>query len=486
MKDLIKKSGILNFVKNSRLKSFHNQGLQEVKKELHSLGLKNIAIEYVEHHLSHAYSIFPIIGDEFKNKKLVFTMDGSGDGLSSTVSIFDNGRITRIASTGGNKSIGSVYSQTTKFLGMKILEHEYKVMGLAAYAKKKYFIETYRRVFKNIAWLSKNKSLTFESKFDLGLFEKHLRNTAVGERFDNLSGALQYFLENLVIEWIKQSVKYTRISEIITSGGVFMNVKLNKLIQELPEVTRVDFMPSCGDESLPIGAAYKVWKEKNNFKNIIPTNSLYLGIEYSNEEIERYIKINKIDKSYNVEFFDDIEKKIAQLLCDNKIVARFNGLTEFGARSLGNRAILGNPKDMKNFYEVNDMIKLRDFWMPFAPSILDRYAERYLKNYNSKKNIPHFMISAYDSTKDFQLNCRAAMHQGDKTVRPQIITNEINEKYYKLINEFEKLTGIGAILNTSFNLHGYPLVSSPDQAFFTFKNSGLNYLAIENWLISKG
>ena len=483
IKNILKKTVIQFFLKDIRLKFFHKQGLKEAKKGLFDLGLQNIDLEFVDHHLSHAYSIFPIIGDKFENKKLVFTMDGSGDGVSSTVSIFDNGRLERIAFTRGSATLGGVYSQTTRFLGMKILEHEYKVMGLAAYAKDKYFMNTYNRVFKNIVWLSKNNPMTFESRFNLGYFENYLRKVAVGERFDNLSGALQYFLEDIVIKWIKESVKHTGITEIITSGGVFMNVKLNKLIQEIPELTKVDFMPSCGDESLPFGAAYKVWKEINKNKNFEPNKNIYLGINYSNKNIERFLDDNEINKKFSVEYFEDIEKKIAELLSNYKIVARIKGNTEFGARSLGNRAILGNPKDMKTFYEVNDMIKVRDFWMPFAPSILDSYAGRYLKNYDSKKNIPHFMISAYDSTEEFRLNCRAAMHQGDLTARPQVVRYDDNPDYHELIKRYYKISGRPALINTSFNHHEEPIVCSPEDAVRSFEKGNVDILFMENIMI---
>jgi len=270
----------------------------------------------------------------------------------------------------------------------------------------------------------------------------------------------------------------------MTSGGVFMNVKLNQRILELPEVEKAFFMPSCGDESNVFGAtAYFIKNElKQDMKQQLP---IYLGMEYSNDEIEKFIKENKIDEKYKVEYVENIEKKIAGLLADFKVVARFAGRTEFGARSLGNRAILANPSDMKSFYMVNDQIKVRDFWMPFAPSVLDRYASKYLKDYNENRYIPYYMIATYESTKEFQENCRAAMHQGDKTARPQIVTKQMNERYYKVIEEFEKLTGIGAVMNTSFNLHGYPLVGTPEQAIFTFENSDLEYLALENWLVSK-
>ena len=238
-------------------------------------------------------------------------------------------------------------------------------------------------------------------------------------------------------------------------------------------------MPSCGDESNPIGAAYFLYK-KITKKDLLKLKNLYLGMKYSNDEVEKFLQ--KYSAKYNIKYYKDIEKKIASLLANFNIVARFKGRNEWGARSLGNRAILGNPSDMKTFYEINDMIKKRDFWMPFAPSILEEDANIYIKN---PKNIEAlYMIVAFDSTPLAKKHFKAAMHQADHTLRVQIVTKE-NESYYKLIKEFKRLTGIGGVLNTSFNLHGYPLVASLDQAIFTFENSNLKYLAIENFLVSK-
>lgn len=453
-----------------------------LRKKLEDIGFKDFELHMVEHHECHTYSPLAIYGDT-DEEFLIFALDGSGDLNSATVSVYRNGKVEKIAETPHHNSLGYIYSQTTAFLGMKVLEHEYKVMGLAAYAKEEYFMKTYENVFKDTVWL-KSDGLTFDSKFPTRRFYNHLVSKAVGERFDNIAGALQYFTEKLVTEWIKNAIKKTGIKNIMTSGGVFMNVKMNQKILDLPEVGKAFFMPSCGDESNVFGAtAYLV---KNNLNQKMKRNlPIYLGMEYSNEEIEKFIKENQIENKYKVEFFPEIEKKIAQLLADFNTVARFAGRTEFGARSLGNRALLANPSDMKSFYMVNDQIKVRDFWMPFAPSILDTHIKKYVKNYDKEKYIPYYMIATYASTEEFQKDCRAAMHQGDKTARPQIVTEKTNERYYKVISEFEKLTGIGAVLNTSFNLHGYPLVGTPEQAIFTLENSGLEYLAMENWLVSK-
>ena len=469
-------------INSARMSFLGKKGYEEFVSKLKQIGFKADNIHMVEHHECHAYSPIALVGDS-DTKWLIFTMDGSGDGLSSTVNIYSNGKIQRIASTCQEYSLGGVYSNITKFLGMKILEHEYKVMGLAAYSKEDYYKRTYEKIFKDLIWLN-DDGLTFSAKFSINNLMLYMKDMGFGERFDNIAGALQYFTENLVIKWIKNAIEKTGISNIMTSGGVFMNVKMNQRILELPEVDKAFFMPSCGDESNVFGATASFVKNYLN-KPLKQNLSIYLGMEYTNNDIRDFIDSNGLSKKYKVEFYDDIEKKIAELLSEFNTVARFCGRTEFGARSLGNRALLANPSDMKSFYMVNDQIKVRDFWMPFAPSILDIDMDNYIKEYSSSKYEPYYMIATYDSKPKFQQDCRAAMHQGDKTARPQMVTKQLNERYYNLISEFKKITGIGAVLNTSLNLHGYPLVGTPEQAIFTLENSDLQYLAIENWLISK-
>ena len=178
-------------------------------------------------------------------------------------------------------------------------------------------------------------------------------------------------------------------------------------------------------------------------------------------------------------------RQIAELIANREIVARFSGKCEWGARSLGNRAILAHPSHMESFYTINDYIKSRDFWMPFAPTILDKNAHSYLKNYNSSKIKAPYMITAFEATKLGVQHLRAALHQADHTLRPQVLEYNANPSYYRLIENFEKRTGIGAILNTSYNLHGFPLVSSLDQAIMTIENSELKFIAIGDFLLQK-
>ena len=473
-------------LKNYRQEQLRRQGFIYLRNNLDGIGLGEKPIDFVEHHLCHARSAYHSLNlnRDKHEPALIFTLDGSGDGLCATVHMVDkNGNLNRIAETPAYSSIGGIYSNTTRFLGMKILEHEYKVMGLAPYAKEQYMLDTYERIFKPVIRLKPDEPLVFESKIDASTFYDYLAEHAVGERFDNMAAALQYLTEELVVQWISNAIQVTGIRKIFTGGGVFMNVKLNRRIQEMPDVKQAFFMPSCGDESNAIGAAYHHAVMAGHETE--PLENLYLGIGYSSDAIESFIEQNDIAKKYIVERYDDIEMQVAKLLAKREIVARFAGRCEWGARSLGNRAILAHPSHMESFYTVNDYIKSRDFWMPFAPSILDSAATKYLKDYNPEKvKAPH-MITAFAATDLGVQHLRAALHQGDHTLRPQVVEKKTNPEYYRLIQLFEEITGVGAILNTSFNLHGYPLVATPEQAIFTFENSGLQNLAIGSFLIRK-
>ena len=178
----------------------------------------------------------------------------------------------------------------------------------------------------------------------------------------------------------------------------------------------------------------------------------------------------------------NIAAKVARLLADGEVVARFAGRMEFGARALGNRSILAHPKHREVVERINTAIKNRDFWMPFAPTIIRKFADRYIRLH--KADSP-FMNVAFRTTAAGQRDLAAAIHPYDKTTRPQLLDEDVNPAYYAIIEEFRRLTGIAAVLNTSFNLHGEPIVASPADALRVFFRSGLRHLAIGGWLVSK-
>ena len=439
---------------------------------------KNKSVFY-NHHEMHALS-FRYYFSEFKKENLIFTMDGEGDNLSSTVSTFKDDKITKISENSNNCSIGYLYSQTTEYLGLKPYEHEFKVMGMAPYGKR----EDVERIYSKIKYLIElDEKGNFKSYVVSSLFKYELERHFHNEKFQNICGAIQKMTENLILDWIKFWIKKKSINNLIVSGGVFMNIKACKEILDLTEVNSLFVVPSATDESLVFGALWKI-NLKENLKTFRVDN-LYLGRNFDSES-DIFIKNKKVDKKYEFLKFENSQKLnfyVAELLSKNKIIGRCSGREEWGARALGNRSIICNPSKLENVRLINSTIKERDFWMPFSPTILDKNELKYLKN--KKKFSAYFMTTLFDSTEIAKKDLVCAIHPIDFTLRPQILLEKHNPTYYDLIVQFEKKTGIGAVLNTSFNLHGFPNVSTYEDAYKTFENSNLEYLIIENYLIRK-
>jgi carbamoyltransferase len=452
-------------------------------QDLIALGIPRERIRCVEHHTAHASAAYYGWGN-FSDEILVLTADGSGDGVCASVSIGRHGRLERLHQIPMKHSLGNIYAMVTFLMGMTPLEHEYKLMGLAPYAEPK----GAERVFQKLMAL-----IRFDPKQPLG-WEKtarcpetycsyrFFRNLFERDRFDWIAGGLQRFTETILSQWVRNCVRETGIERVALGGGIFMNVKANKLIMELPEVKDLFIYPSCGDETNAMGAAYHFYAETEGVHKMAPLRDLFLGSQTSNAEVEQTLRQFKFQSPVRFRRIDNIERKVAELLAAGCVVARHSGHEEFGARALGNRSILANPKDPHVVRIINEAIKSRDFWMPFALSILSERVSDYIVN---PKKIPApYMILTFDTT-DRRSELAAAIHPFDFTVRPQVVENAWNPKYHTILREFEKLTGIGGILNTSFNLHGFPIASSPSDSLDVFDRSGLPALAIENWLIEK-
>jgi carbamoyltransferase len=359
---------------------------------------------------------------------------------------------------------------------MKAHEDEYKVMGLAPYGERADLVKIIK-VFEKLLWVD---GLRFSSFIPSRHFDFYLNDNLKRFRFDHVAAAAQKFLEDKLVEWVKNAIAATDIHELSVAGGVFLNVKANQRLFTLKGVRRIFFLPSPGDDTNSFGACYFGFRYLNPHKTPHPLTSLYLGPKYSDQEIYNNYKHYK---NYKIFKPKNMALKVAQLLAQGEVIARFSNRMEFGARALGNRSILADPRRRDVVETINRMIKMRDFWMPFAPTILAQDTPKYIKN--SKMTLAPYMILAFDTTKQGKKDLAAAIHPHDKTVRPQILKRRVNPTYFDTILEFKHLTGVGALLNTSFNLHGEPIVCSPKDALSTFTRSGLMYLQLENFLISK-
>jgi len=467
--------------------NFENQLNIRKKMITNHLDINEEKINVVEHHLAHAASAYlasPWINDE---EILVLTCDGSGDGISATVNIGQNGKITRIAKTENKASLGKIYSRITLLLGMKPWEHEYKIMGLAPYADE-VGVKKSKKVLDELLQVEESSlEFSLKSKLSMNYCYEFLKTRLENHRFDWIAGGIQQLTEELLKKWVINALKKTGCRKIVCAGGVFMNVKANMHLSELEIVDDIFIFPSGGDESLAIGSAMytysEIIKETNEKLHMQSLGPLYLGMEFTNSEIENEINENELIEGFSVENSKDIEKYTAELLAKGEIVARFNNRMEWGARSLGNRSILADPSNFDTIREINLAIKQRDFWMPFAPSIISEKQDEFIENPKGIK--APYMVMGFHTKERAQKELTSAIHSYDFTARPQLLEKEFNPSYYELISNFEKNTGIPALLNTSFNLHGFPIVCSPTDAINTLKNSGLKHLAIGNYLISK-
>jgi len=479
------KGSIMNIGSKTPLYTIYKKkNKNERIQRLTNIGVSKENIRFVDHHLCHASAAY--FGSPWwhNEKVLVLTNDGEGDGLCATIFVGDSGKLEKIAETPSGHSVGNIYSRVTFLLGFVPWEHEWKIMGMAPYAPLNGVQKSYKCFQKYLDVKDGELKFTRGTPEPTHRIYPRLRRDLEFHRFDWISGGVQQLAEELLSKWVKNAVSKTDIRKIALSGGVFMNVKANKRIMELDCLDDLFIFPSCGDESNAIGAAFAVYAdichETGQEIDIKPIKDIYYGPSFTDTDVKAVLEQKK---DLNVRFVPDIDKEIASIISGGGIVARCRDRMEFGARALGNRSILADPSNSDCVRTINMMVKKRDFWMPFAPVMIKERTPEYIIN---PKNIasPYMMLS-FDTTGK-RGEFMAGVHQADLTARAQILEEEFNCGYYRVLKEYEKITGRGVLLNTSFNLHGYPVVYGPEEALWVFENSELENLALGNYLISRG
>ena len=465
---------------------FERRKRERILQACKHLGVAETKISFIEHHLAHltaAYYTAPGHGDS--RPILGLTCDGAGDGLCATVTICRGNEFDRIAATSRHASLGKIYSRATFLMGMTPWEHEYKLMGLAPYADPERSKKAAESFSQLLTFSDDGLSFAQAGELSTNYCYEFLRDSFERVRFDTVAGAVQAFTESMLVDWVRNCIRHTGISDIVCGGGVFMNVKANMLIAGLPEVSSIYVMPSAGDESLSIGAAlYRFYQiSGRNDRSESMLTDLYLGGSFDAGDEAAAIEAAQQTMPLSISQPNDMNATVAKLLAEGEIVACCRGRMEWGARALGNRSILASAHNYGRVDEINRMIKMRDFWMPFAPSIREEAASRYFDDAKGLK--PWFMTFAFPTKVETRGDLASGSHPRDHTIRPQVVTAEANPNYNEMISHFETQTGRGGVLNTSFNLHGYPIVYTPDQAFDVFARSGLQHLAFDSHIASK-
>lgn len=465
----------------SRRSATNNGAVQE---QLARCGLDGVPVSRFHHHSNHAASAYYGLRKNWHEPHLVFTLDGGGDDACAHVYLARDGALRLLSATPTGHSIGNIYASVTYMLGMRPHEHEYKVMGLAAYADVEE-ARPFARRFARYVDLDPDNPLRFRrtiAERTSAILPRLLQDFRM-VRFDMVAAAVQLFTEDLVCRWIADAVAQTGVRNVLAAGGVFMNVKVNQRIAELPAVEFFDVFPSCGDETLPFGSVWQCHVQQGGAVADLHFHDMYLGPEAGTDLADARARFGG-----QVDFHEltDPEAGTAELLAQGHVVARCTGRMEFGARALGNRSILADPSQPAVVNRINRSIKHRDFWMPFAPAILAEQAAHYLRLPDAlpRPRLSPHMMHAFTTT-EHRDDFAAAIHPADGTARAQIVWANSNPSFHRLIDAFRRLTGRGVLLNTSFNLHGFPIVGGACDAVDVFLKSDLAYLVVDRWLVTK-
>jgi carbamoyltransferase len=453
-------------------------GQDRLRELMAEAGLGGHKIAHYDHHLSHAASAYYGLRRSPDEMYLVLTCDGVGDDISATVRVWGGGHREDVAQTNQGESLGSIYSWVTYGMGFVPLEHEYKLMGMGPYASERAAEET-ASIFRHYLRLRPD-GLGFVrgTHRHANTLYRRLERDLRGMRFDYICAGLQKFTEDLLCDWVRHAVRKTGVRKVLAAGGVFMNVKANKRISELEEVESFEAFPSCGDETLSLGAYYLEAAERYGHAAVKPLEHFYLADAPQEADVLAAVKAS----GFCYERPADMADAVAALLVSGQPVARCAGPMEFGARALGNRSILADPRSQDVVRVINRMVKKRDFWMPFAPVVKEERQHDYVKN---PKNLRSpFMMMTFDTKENFR-DLIAAVHNADLTCRAQILSRGQNPQMHDILTAFERRTGCGIVLNTSFNLHGFPIVRTATEALEVLRDSGLEHLQVGDYLVHK-
>jgi len=443
-------------------------------------------IEFFKHHDCHVSSAFYSSGFTEGN---ILSIDGSGEEVSTLLCYASNNKIKVIKSFKLPNTLGGFYATFTEFLGFRAYHDEGKVMGLASYGKYQAKLQEKLDKFipfdPNTGEFSVNPRLRYIGNHTYGsrytdefveIFGKPRdKESALESQYADLAFALQFRLENIINALAKWLYKQTGSSNFCLAGGVAMNCVMNGRLAEKEFVDNIYVQPASSDNGVSLGAA-QILNNRDGIKKNKKMNHAYWGPEYSEDAIIRALNESKLSyrKSKNICF------EVAQKINEGKIVGWFQGRMEVGARALGNRSILASPliSNMKD--KINLEVKHRENWRPFCPSMKE---EAYYKYIDASADSP-YMIMAFPVREEFRSIIPAVVHI-DGTARPQAVSKKYNPRFWGLLDEFEKLTGHPVLINSSFNIQGEPVVCSPSDALRTFGGTGLDVLAIGDFIVEK-
>jgi carbamoyltransferase len=434
-------------------------------------------MRFVDHHLAHAISAYAYSG--FEDSAIVI-MDGRGAWEATSIWHGKDGRIEHVLTIPFPDSVGLFYSEFTEYLGFQRNSDEWKVMGLAPYGqpgvKLDAFIDTDAGPYRvHTKRLNGNGSGSF-SGMTAVLGAPRVAESEIDDRHKNIAYAVQDCCERAMMSVVRMALEKTRSRNLCLAGGVALNSKANGKILASGLVEKMFVQPAASDDGVALGAALAPYMDRGRRLPNKAMRHAYLGPAFDDEAIETVLRTYKLRYTR----LDDPAGTAAELLSQGKILGWFQGRMEFGPRALGNRSILADPRDPEMTVKVNNAVKFREWWRPFAPSFKKEAVGEFLE---SATDSPFMILTA--QVRPEKRGVIPAVTHVDGSARPQTVEKEINPLYWRLIDEFGKRTGVPVILNTSFNLRGEAIVHTPTDAVRTFFSSGMDALAIGSFLVEK-
>jgi carbamoyltransferase len=426
-------------------------------------------IVYVRHHMAHAASAYFASGFD---SAIIMSLDGSGDSESGLLAIGQGKEISVLKIISNSESWGKAYEFVTEALGFRYNSEEGKTMGLAPYGKPDI------NIFPFIEWKKEIPTINYKKRTE---YFKNLTPRAPGDPIlgthKNLAASIQDAIEKAAIQMAEYMHRKTGVRKICLAGGAALNCSMNGKLASLPWLDGIFIQPAAHDAGSALGAALYVYEKNVTQRSPWIMNHAYWGPEFSNQDILCTLK--NFEGRVLFRYCENICSLTAKKLADGNIIGWFQGRSEVGPRALGNRSILGDPSrtEMKDL--INLKVKNREVWRPFAPAILEEDMARYFDFYRKSP----YMILAFD-TNDKKNEITSAVHV-DGTARPQSVSKETNPKFWQLINSFKEITGIPALLNTSFNVAKQPIVNTPLEAIETFISCGMDGLAIGDYWVQR-
>ncbi len=515
--------GILPFIKSIPiwikeklfLRKIINDKLAEIEPDFNKSKAK---ILFTEHHLSHAASAF--FPSNLK-ESAILTIDGVGEWCTASISYGNENEIKIIKEMHFPHSVGLLYSAFTYYLGFKVNSGEYKLMGLAPYGiensdQTKRFIDLIK---KNIVDIKSDGSIFLNQKFfkytfglrminhkkfhNLFKLKKRKESDEITQSHCNMAFAIQKVTEEIILKMVVETKKITNSKNLCLAGGVALNCVANGKIEELKMFDKIYIQPAAGDAGGSLGAAFSTLHTYFNVDRKYTSEydlmeGAYLGPYYSTKEV---MFMNKRYKStYEKISYKDLNDKVAELISKGNIVGWFQGRSEFGPRALGNRSILADPRNPEMQKKLNLKIKYREGFRPFAPSVLEELYDGFfcdsikspymlmVKKINDSIKLPlpknYNELDYWDKLYTLRSSLQSITHV-DFSARIQTVSKKTNIKFWNLLNQFYKITGVPVLINTSFNVRGEPIVNSPEDAYRCFMNTEMDYLVINNFLYEK-